>query len=399
MRKTPKTTRVRKQKRNRRGVMQKRGFETLEGRRVLALLGLAADLPVAFANNTGTVQFDSVTGDFTADALPLTFRTTNNPFIAARPITGAATFDLAVQLDSSGLPVAGQTGNDFTVTGDIDIDGDSVIDVSGTLLEGTVIDFGFADAPPTDTDFFDFRISIVGGLLATSGTLSGGSVRPNYFAGKDIGVTITSEFSNFGGVFTSDFSGGNKANVFPTDPVPDPQFDAAIEVVKYVDKVITTSSMHVLDFDSLAAGDVVGSQLPGVTITGVANSAPGAGNRAMVFDSSSPTGGDSDLGTPSVANGGPGQGGGIANDTPLGNILILSEDGDGADPDDDAKGGTITFDFDEAVQVNYIDLLDIDTDENGGSIVTLTTTSGSQSFPIASLGNNSYQRIPLNVDD
>ena len=69
----------------------------------------------------------------------------------------------------------------------------------------------------------------------------------------------------------------------------------------------------------------------------------------MIFDTANPTGGDTDL----------------ASDT-LGNVLILSEDGDSSDPDDNAKGGTIYLDWHNPVNVESVGLLDIES--VGGSI-------------------------------
>ncbi|NEQ46153.1 MAG: PEP-CTERM sorting domain-containing protein [Leptolyngbya sp. SIOISBB] len=44
----------------------------------------------------------------------------------------------------------------------------------------------------------------------------------------------------------------------------------------------------------------------------------------------------------------------------LGNVLIIQEDNKYYQPDDRAKGGTISFDFEELVSLSSIDLLDID---------------------------------------
>ncbi|MEB3213404.1 MAG: glycerophosphodiester phosphodiesterase family protein, partial [Leptolyngbyaceae bacterium] len=99
-----------------------------------------------------------------------------------------------------------------------------------------------------------------------------------------------------------------------------------------------------IDFEGegLSAGTMVTDQFSGLTIStnklGV-----------MIFDTANPTGGDDDL----------------ASDT-LGNVLIISEDGDSTDPDDDAKGGTIQFVWDEVVNISSVGLLDIE--ESGGSI-------------------------------
>ncbi|MDV7144962.1 Hint domain-containing protein [Tropicimonas sp. TH_r6] len=101
----------------------------------------------------------------------------------------------------------------------------------------------------------------------------------------------------------------------------------------------------ILDFNDLATGAVVSDQYAdkGVTI-----STSNVCNPAMIFDTANPTGGDTDL----------------ASDT-AGNVLIISEDGDSSDPDDNASGGTITFEFDSAAHVQSLNLLDF---EQGGTI-------------------------------
>ncbi|NBD29475.1 MAG: type I secretion protein [Alphaproteobacteria bacterium] len=101
-----------------------------------------------------------------------------------------------------------------------------------------------------------------------------------------------------------------------------------------------------LTFDELAAGTVVDNeyQADGVTISsivgGVVN---GDHSPAMVFDTNNPTGGDHDLATSN-----------------LDNVLIISEDGDSHDPDDEAHGGILRFDFDAPSTMNAITLLDIE---------------------------------------
>ena len=99
-----------------------------------------------------------------------------------------------------------------------------------------------------------------------------------------------------------------------------------------------------IDFESpaLPAGTFITDQLTGVTVT-----ATGLG--AMLFDTVNPTGGDTDL----------------ASET-LGNVLILSEDGNSANPDDDAAGGTFQFLFDNRVNIASVQFLDIE--EAGGTI-------------------------------
>lgn len=91
------------------------------------------------------------------------------------------------------------------------------------------------------------------------------------------------------------------------------------------------------DGNSLAAGDIITSDYDDwFTLTVDSN---GGYDIGMIFDSAHPTGGDNDLGTPSWA------GRGNAQDQSLGNILIISEDGETGDPDDQYNGGSLLFDF------------------------------------------------------
>ncbi|WP_068309682.1 Hint domain-containing protein [Aliiruegeria sabulilitoris] len=123
-----------------------------------------------------------------------------------------------------------------------------------------------------------------------------------------------------------------------------------------------------LDFNDLATGAIVGDQFNdlGVTIT-----SGNTGNPPMIFDTANPTGGDYDL----------------ASDT-AGKALILSEDGDSSDPDDNAGGGTMNFEFDSAAHVRSLNLIDFEHggeircyDDNGDLIKTVTlggTADGGQ---------------------
>jgi len=119
--------------------------------------------------------------------------------------------------------------------------------------------------------------------------------------------------------------------------------------------------IRTLDFNGFGAGTVIDDEY--LASDGVTVSATGGAGQAMVFDTSNPTGGDEDL----------------ASDT-LGGVLIISEDGDSSDPDDNASGGTIAFDFEDGVRVKFITLKDIEEmasgqqtrlvffDENGNQI-------------------------------
>jgi len=102
------------------------------------------------------------------------------------------------------------------------------------------------------------------------------------------------------------------------------------------------------------------------TVTTVSNRSGGT-NQAVTFDSDNPTGNDDDLGPFT-----PGQG----------QILIIAgpENGSQGLPDDDAQGGTITFDFNQAV--NLLSFVYIDTESPNNELLL----SASNGF---SIGNGS----------
>ncbi len=103
-----------------------------------------------------------------------------------------------------------------------------------------------------------------------------------------------------------------------------------------------------IDFSDLDSGTIVDDEYStqGVTISGWTNWCNS--DRAMTFDSANPTGGDWDLHTQN-----------------LGNVLIISEDGDSDDPDDNARGGLLRFDFENGADVKALTFLDI---EEGATI-------------------------------
>ncbi|MEM7351343.1 MAG: SdrD B-like domain-containing protein [Acidobacteriota bacterium] len=159
------------------------------------------------------------------------------------------------------------------------------------------------------------------------------------------------------------------------------------------------------DFEgnALPAGTILSDQLASFGIT-VSSANPA--NPPMIFDSANPTGGDDDLGTPNETATPPGPGvgsGGEAgqpgqNLVALGNVLILSEDGDVTDPDDNAGGGTLIFDFANEVRIDRVAILDID--EGMGGTVTAFDGGGAvigAASMSSSLGNNSVQTVSLGV--
>lgn len=125
----------------------------------------------------------------------------------------------------------------------------------------------------------------------------------------------------------------------------------------------------------------------------------------MVFDSSAPSGDDTDLGTPNLDFAGPGMGsgggdnGGGPNATALGNVLIISEDADPADPDDHHLGGMITVTFDQPVPLHELLIIDVDEDETTGSVQAFDSADVLlKDVPLLPLGDNSVQTVSVQSD-
>jgi hypothetical protein len=140
----------------------------------------------------------------------------------------------------------------------------------------------------------------------------------------------------------------------------------------------------------LPAGTQITNQFNdvGLSISALAGLA-GLPNKAIIFDSGNPTGGDPDLGTP---------GPGIGNDTFLGNLLILAEndndvDMDGLvdDPDDSAVGGQIFLNWDRDVTFFSMTIIDVDSPEIDGLALFDEFNNQLLAFDFGPIGDNSVQ--------
>jgi glycerophosphoryl diester phosphodiesterase len=136
------------------------------------------------------------------------------------------------------------------------------------------------------------------------------------------------------------------------------------------------SAPTTIDFEGpgLTAGTVISDQFADSGLTIASDNLS-----VMLFDTGNPTGGDTDL----------------ASDD-LGNVLIVSEDGNSLDPDDNATGGVIQFAWDYPVKLNSMSLLDIE--EAGGKIDLYDANSNSLgSVGIPQLTNGSLQTVTIEV--
>ncbi|MEM0998735.1 MAG: hypothetical protein AAGN35_16875 [Bacteroidota bacterium] len=144
----------------------------------------------------------------------------------------------------------------------------------------------------------------------------------------------------------------------------------------------------------------------GMTISGESDHNNRTGD-VIIFNSAQPSGGDWDLGTPNQAYGGPGIGSGGTNpmginNVPEGNIIILAEnvrdnnnDGFVDNPDDDAAGGTITFDFDDPITLNQLLLVDLDDHANNKIRFYYSDNRPMYEISCPQIGNNSRKSIDL----
>ncbi|REJ69319.1 MAG: hypothetical protein DWQ31_05040, partial [Planctomycetota bacterium] len=227
---TPRRRKKERKQLNRRIEGHRPRLEALEDRAMLTLLGVTPEFPITTYNSTGVVDYDATAQTFDMTAAPLVFLSgPPSPFNLPRPVLPPNGFEVHIEVDNSGNLIGGVAGDDLTLSGTIDIDGDSIPDVSGTLLTGEVTGFGFLDTGST-TDQFDFTFTPTGGAFVAGGTLSGGGTFGPYFDGKDIAVTTSSEASNFVGDFTVDFTGGAKGNIGTTPQAANP----GIDITKFI---------------------------------------------------------------------------------------------------------------------------------------------------------------------
>jgi hypothetical protein len=170
---------------------------------------------------TLTYTYDSLagTGLFHAETFPVALAFESPVPWDITP--GLSTIDLVV--DSSGNFVA--NGSGVMLMGAINFDGDLTDDVSGELLYGRVLDFGFgADEGQPGT--FNGIFEIEGGALTETILLSGGgSLAAMFRVGQDLGgFFVFAEGASAGelGVFTADFASDtvkdNLGVVVPSPP-------------------------------------------------------------------------------------------------------------------------------------------------------------------------------------
>lgn len=187
--------------------------------------------------------------------------------------------------------------------------------------------------------------------------------------------------------------------------------------------VLTVPAMGgLIDFNSVPAGTVVAGAAPGggfvpgntffpeFTLTATNNG--GGPNSLLIFDSTAPTGGDWDLGSPNTlcSGGGPGTGAGGQPGMPgencsdLGNLMIVAANVNDTSPanglvdqpNDEPNGGIMDFDFTTPVHILSAAFLDLDDGEYANiTFYYQNNLAGTKYVP--GIGDNSYQEIDLSL--
>ena len=168
-----------------------------------ALLRVSPGVPTTTFAPPGTTTYNAGTDTFTVTATPV-FEAFGAP-IGTKAIATPRALTINIQVDRTGALVGGVAGNDLTLTGRIDTNGDGVYEYSGVLLTGEVLAFGSQNV--STTDVYGFRFSVTGGALQS------------LYGTNDAGIRLTSATSTFTGSFATSFSGRAQGTIGPIAPL------------------------------------------------------------------------------------------------------------------------------------------------------------------------------------
>lgn len=292
---------------------------------------------------------------------------------AAAAPDGANLVDRLIQL--TGLVGFDSNGSDFDIlrealfaTEGLDIVDQADVDFilfapTDAAFAGLAEDFGFEGDTADEGDIYDFLLDATGYYSPKDPGLLQDLLLYHMVYGTRTATELAEEGPKLTEQGNTLLVDGNTI-IDMADAFDDPQFidgrtdiEAPNGIIHVIDGVLLFDNVEpvrgdvVIDFETdgegnaLFAGDVIDDEFFnefGLTIsTADVSSRKGGPNPAMIFDSNNPTGGDSDLATDGQNN-----------------ILIISEDNDSSDPDDNGRGGTFVFEFDNAVDVNGLTFID-----------------------------------------
>ncbi|HTQ39236.1 MAG TPA: SdrD B-like domain-containing protein [Pirellulales bacterium] len=158
---------------------------------------MSPSFPIVQFDSTGVVDYNASTNVFSMTGSPLSFKSSASSPI--QPITSPRNVSIQIDVDNSGKLINDGQLVDFTVTGNIPANPS----LSGTLLTGKIIEFGYANTGGGNSAF-DFVAIPLGGTLFSM------------YAGQDVGITEASE-STTNSVpftdFTTNFHTGAKGTI------------------------------------------------------------------------------------------------------------------------------------------------------------------------------------------
>lgn len=330
---------------------------------------------------------------------------------------------------NGGLP-----GDVITVTTEGGVSVDVTVDASGNLFFDTGSDFDALLDGQSDSFQLTYTITDNDGNLATStvtvtiqGESSIDAVDDEYTVFEDEGAdsiqgnVLDNDTNDFGMVDAVlrvqgqeanvgewiDLDGGGRVRLLENG---DLDFDADGDFEYLADGEVAMQNLtytiaqmgegsndeyQCLFFGGHAAGTIIDDQYAsnGVTISGFRSHDAGQTNppnAVMIFNTANPTGGDLDL-----------------SSSTRGNVLIISEDFNSANPDDEAHGGTFVFEFDREADVESLVFLDTEEpepiirlfDENGvqigDDIIGPVTTDGGEG--IANINVSGVHRMEIEL--
>ncbi len=177
---------------------------------------------IVSVDGSASYSATATTGDFHVQVTDLFYLSNNLPGGAPDVAVdnGSAVIDLTV--DKSGNLVG--VGS-ITVTGGVDFDQDGTDDVSGTLLTGSVTQFGAAGAGPAPWEFDGLFTFTGGGLTQSSIPLSGGGSFADLFKVGETGgfdLVVEQQVSGILGDFLASFSGNTIKGPAVGVSVPEP---------------------------------------------------------------------------------------------------------------------------------------------------------------------------------
>jgi len=184
-----------------------------------SLVGLSPKLPTIEFSGSGIINYSASTGIFNLSATPSTLFSLA-PFIFT-DIPGTTNdniknLSIQFQTDNTGnLLTSNNSQPDLVIIGSIDTDGDGIVDLSGTLLTGKAVHFGFLNNISNGDDVFDIQLNTITGALAY------------LYDEQDLAVRIISEVSAgypnaFNNSFSHSWQGQAKGVIGSTDPLDTP---------------------------------------------------------------------------------------------------------------------------------------------------------------------------------